>query len=136
MRLLVIVLTLTVVGCATRPVSVYEASPVSQSRVLAQQWLTSTRNTGSLIIKRDSGFMGAACTIRVFIDGMPAADLAPSEKVEFFLPLGEHILGASPNGICGGGTSEASVVIASERQKIFRIGSGQSSDIQLQPSAF
>jgi hypothetical protein len=80
--------------------------------------------------------MGSACTIRVFLDGVPVADLAPAEKVEIFVPMGEHIVGVTSNGICGGGVAETAVVIALERQKILRIASGQSGDIYLQPSAF
>jgi hypothetical protein len=81
--------------------------------------------------------MGSACTIRVFVDRVPVADLAPSEKVEIFVPLGEHVVGATPTGaFCGGGTSEAAVVIRPEHQKILRIASGQSGDIHLQPTAF
>jgi hypothetical protein len=53
------------------------------------------------------------------------------------LPFGEHVVGAIPTGtFCGGGTSEAAVVIRPESQKILRIASGQSGDIHLQPSAF
>ena len=85
---------------------------------------------------RDSGFMGSACTIRVFVDAVPVADLKSAERVELFVALGEHSVVATSNGICGGGTSEAAVVIMPERQKILRIASGQSGDIFLQPSAF
>jgi hypothetical protein len=68
---------------------------------------------------------------------VPVADLATWEKVELFLPLGEHVVGATPtNTFCGGGTSEAAVVIRPEHQKILRIASGQSGDIHLQPGAF
>jgi hypothetical protein len=110
---------------------------VPSSRILAPQWLSQAPYTGSLIIKRDSGFMGSACTIRVFVDAVPVADLAPSEKVELFVALGEHVVGATSNGVlCGGGAFEAAVVISPERQKILRIASGQSGDIYLQPSAF
>jgi hypothetical protein len=99
--------------------------------------LSQAQYTGSLIIKRDTGFMGSACTIRVFLDTVPVADLAPSEKVELFVPLGEHVVGATPtDSFCGGGTSEAAVVVRPESQKILRIASGQSGDIHLQPSAF
>jgi len=80
--------------------------------------------------------MGSACTIRVFVDAVPVADLAQSEKVELFVGLGEHNVVVTSNGICGGGTSEAVVVIMPERQRILRIASGQSGDIFLQPSAF
>ena len=77
---------------------------------------------GHLITKRDTGFMGSACTIRVFVDRVPVADLAPSEKVELFLPLGEYVVDATPTDIfCGGGTSEAAVVVRPESQKILRI---------------
>jgi|SRR5438132_4912114 len=137
MRLFVIFVALSLTACATRPVSIYQASAVPSSRILAPQWLSPAPYTGSLIIKRDSGFMGSACTVRVFIDAVPVADLAPSEKVELFIALGEHVVGAtSASSFCGGGASEAAVVIKPERENILRIASGQSGDIHLQPSAF
>lgn len=124
-------------ACATSPVSIHQASLVPSGRMLAPQLVSQVQAepTGSLIVKRDSGLMGSACTIRVFVDAVPVADLAPSEKVEVFLVLGEHIVGVTSNGICGG-VAEAAVVIFPERQKILRIASGQSGDIYLQPTAF
>jgi hypothetical protein len=110
---------------------------VPSFRILAPQLISQAQYTGSLIIKRDSGFMGSACTIRVFVDRVPVADLGPSEKIEIFVPLGEHVVSVTPTGtFCGGGTSEAAVVIRPESQRILRIASGQSGDIHLQPSAF
>ena len=136
MLILVGFLLLSLTACATTPVTVNQSAAVPDSRVLARQWLTQTPNSGSLVVKRDSGFMGSACTIRVFVDAVPVADLGPSEKVELFVALGEHSVVVTSNGICGGGTSEAAVVIMPERQRILRIASGQSGDIYLQPSAF
>ena len=137
MRFFFVLLLLSLMACATQPISIYQASVVPSSRILAPQLLSQAQYTGSLIIKRDAGFMGSACTIRVFVDAVAVADLAPSEKVELFIPLGEHVVGATPTDtFCGGGTSEAAVVIRPESQKILRIASGQSGDIHLQPSAF
>ena len=137
MRIFAVLLALSLTACATRPVSIYQAAAVPSSRILAPQWLSPAPYTGSLIIKRDSGFMGSACKVRVFIDAVPVADLAPSEKVELFVALGEHVVGAtSASSFCGGGASEAAVVIKPERENILRIASGQSGDIHLQPSAF
>jgi hypothetical protein len=137
MRIFTVFLMLSLTACATQPISIYQASAVPSSRILAPQLLSQAQYTGSLIIKRDTGFMGSACTIRVFVNSVPVADLAPSEKVEIFVPLGEHIVSAAPTGtLCGGGTSEAAVVIRPESQKILRIASGQSGDIHVQPSAF
>ena len=137
MRFFAVFLALSLQACATQPITIQQASAVPSSRILAPQWLSQGAYTGSLVIKRDSGFMGSACTIRVFVDAVPVADIAPSEKVELFVALGEHVVGATANGLlCGGGASETAVVIRPESQKILRIASGQSGDIYLQPSAF
>ena len=124
-------------ACATSPVAINDAAVVPSSRILAPQLLAPAQYTGSLVIKRDSGFMGSACSIRVFVEATPVADLEPSEKVEIFVPLGEHIVAVtSASSFCGGGVAEVAVIISPERQRILRIGSGQSGDIHLQPSAF
>jgi hypothetical protein len=138
MRWLFLVLfPLSLAACATTPLMLNQTTLVPQSRVLAPQLLSETSNSGSLVVKRDSGFMGSACTIRVFLDAVPVADLKPAEKVELFVPLGEHsVVVTATGGICGGGTSEALVQIMPERQRILRIAAGQSGDIFLQPSAF
>jgi hypothetical protein len=137
MRIFAVLLVLSLAACATRPVSIQQASTVPSSRILAPQWVSPAPYTGNRIIKRDSGFMRSACTIRVFVDAVPVADLKPSEKVELFVALGEHVVGAtSASAICGGGASEAAVVVRPESQNILRIASGQSGDIHLQPSAF
>ena len=135
--LLLVLFPLSLVACATTPLTLDQTSSIAQSRVLAPQLLSQTSNSGSLVVKRDSGFMGSACTIRVFVDAVPVADLKPAEKVELFVSLGEHSVVVTATGaICGGGTSEALVQIMPERQKILRIAAGQSGDIFLQPSAF
>ena len=136
MRILALTLMLSLTACATTPTTINQAKAVPESRVLAPQFLAQAANTGSLVVKRDGGFMGSACTIRVFVDAVAVADLASGEKVELFVPLGEHSVVVTPNGICGGGTSETTVVIMPERQRILRIASGQSGDIFLHPSAF
>ena len=137
MRFLTGFLMLFLTACATTPLTINQTAAVSESRILAPQLLAQASNTGSLVVKRDSGFMGSACTIRVFVDAVPVADLKPAEKIELFVPLGEHSVVVSPNGVlCGGGTSETAVVIMPERQRILRIAAGQSGDIFLQPSAF
>jgi|SRR4029077_18414970 hypothetical protein len=137
MRFCAVFLALSLTACATQPISIYQASTVPSSRILARQLLSQAQYTGSLIIKRDTGFMGSACTIRVFVDTVPVADLGPSEKVEIFVPFGEYVVSATPTStFCGGGISEAAVVIRPESQRILRIASGQSGDIHLQPSAF
>lgn len=129
-------LTALLSACATQPVSNSQARAVPPSSILSAQLLSPGPGTGKLIVKRDSGLMGAACSIRIYVDGEPVVDLGTAEKFEFYLPTGDHVLGARPNGICGGGASEAGVVIAENRTKVYRVSSGQSGDIRIQPSAF
>ena len=136
MRYLAVLSLLSLTACATTPVTISQAPSVPRARILAPHLLAQASNTGSLVVKRDSGFMGSACTIRVFVDAVPVADLAPSEKVEVFVAFGEHSVVVTSNGICGGGTSETAVVVMPERQRILRVASGQSGDILLQPSMF
>lgn len=136
MRYSALLLVLSLTACATTPVTTDQATAVPATRILAPQLIAQAANTGSLVVKRDGGFMGSACTIRVFVDAVAVADLAPAEKVEVFVAYGEHSVVVSSNGICGGGTSETAVTIAPERQRILRIASGQSGDILLQPSMF
>lgn len=136
MHVWVIALVFFITACASSPVTIEQATTVPETRILAPQLLAQTPNTGSLVVKRDSGFMGSACTVRVFVDAVPVADLGPAEKVEVFVPLGEHSVVVRPNGVCGGGISESVVVIMPERQRILRVASGQSGDILLQPSTF
>jgi len=137
MRYLITLLLFSFTACATTPLTVGQTAAVPETRILAPQRVAQAANTGSLVVKRDSGFMGSACTIRVFVDAVPVADLKPAERVEVFVGFGEHSVAVSPTGVlCGGGTSETAVVIMPERQRILRIASGQSGDIFLQPSAF
>jgi hypothetical protein len=56
----VVLLALSLTACATQPGSIYQASAVPSSRILAPQLLSQAQYTGSLVIKRDTGFMGSA----------------------------------------------------------------------------
>ena len=60
--LLPMILSLSLSACATTPLTVNQTVAVPESRVLAPQFLSQTSNSGSLVVKRDSGFMG----IRVY----------------------------------------------------------------------
>ena len=99
MRPLIALMLLSITACATTPVTINQATAVPDTRILAPQLLAQAKNTGSLVVKRDGGFMGSACTIRVFVDAVAVADLGPSEKVEVFVPLGEHSVVVTPDNI-------------------------------------
>ena len=123
-------------GCATRPVSNSEATQVPSSRIIDSKFLTPTPDSGVVTVKRDSGLGGSACSSRVFVNAKPIADLQTSEKVVVYLPAGEYVFSAWPNGICGGGMSEVRATVKSGVELSFRIGYGSNGDFTINATAF
>ena len=123
-------------GCATTPLSNAAASVAPSSRVLAPDLQVQREGTIKLTIKRDGGFMGAACAHKVFIDGRPVAQLRSGEMVQFFVKPGRYMLGATAEGICGGGTAEAQAIVDGGRVSNYRISAGQDGTLALSPTAF
>src|SRR5258705_660821 len=99
MRSITVLLMLSLTACATTPLAIHQTAGVPETRILAPQLLAQASNTGSLLVKRDSGFMGSACTIRVFVDAVPVADLKPARKMKLVVALGEPNLVSTANGI-------------------------------------
>lgn len=123
-------------GCATAPIERGSASAVPQDRVLARGVLTEKPGSARVTVSRDSGFMGSACTYRLFIDGQAVALLRGSERFEFFVTPGEHILSTRTDGICSGGTAEVATQVAAGQAKRFRISSSPEGSYAIVPTAF
>ena len=130
------VLASVVAGCATRPVADTDTTPVPLDRIIDSRFLQPSPGSGAVSIKRDRGFGGSACSSRVFVDATPTADLRPSEKLVVYLSSGDHIISAWPNGLCGGGMSEARASVTSGSHLAFRIGYGSNGDFYINPTAF
>ena len=129
-------ITVSLAGCATRPVSNSEAVDVPADRILNTKFLHPVQNSGIVTIKRDSGQLGSMCSTRVFVNSEPIADLRTSEKVIAYLPVGDYIFSAWPNGICGGGMSEVSATVKADSKLNFRVGYGSNGDFSINPTAF
>lgn len=134
--LLVAALLVSLNGCATTPVPTTNAREVPEARVLNAALREPKAGFGQVVVKRDEGLSGAACNSRVFADGSPLAEIAPGEKVTFYLPEGEHMVAAIATGICTGGLVEAKALVSRSRSAIFRISYGSSGDFSIQPTAF
>lgn len=118
-------------GCYTTPVSNSQAKSTP-----AMKWSSPAEGYATLVVKRDSGFMGAACKAAVYVSGDQIGSIGPSDKVTVYLPPGEYIIGARNGSLCGGAVSEASVVLAANAHKNYRIAIGDMGAIHLQPTAF
>ncbi len=133
--LISIVAAVALTACATTPVDTSEARPVSPDRILASDYATQRPGTYLVIIKRDAGRSGAACSSHVIVDGRPIADLAIEEKLSVYLTLGDHIISSTPNGSCGGGFAEASIVVRADRPTTLRIQYDSKGEYTIQPTA-
>lgn len=123
-------------GCSTTPVATNDATPVPLARVSNQMVLDPGPSKGTLIIKRDSGFGGSACNLRVFLNGGAVAELSTSEKITMYVTEGEHMVAAEATGICGGKLTEARAVVNKTRPAVFRLTYGHSGELTIQPTAF
>lgn len=117
LRLLSVMLLLS--GCATDPVSNSQATPVK-----ALAYASPIENGATLIVKRDSGFMGAACKTTVHLDGQKVASLGPADLVTLYIPVGEHIVGAVNGGVCGGAVSESGFTVTANATKTYHPANG------------
>lgn len=123
-------------GCATTPVPTATAQSVPRARVLAPDYLVSRPGYGTVIVKRDEGFSASACNTRIFANGRPIAEISTGEKVVFYLPPGDQMIGAIATGICAGGLIEAKVSVSAGRTVTYRVSYGSSGEFSLQPTAF
>ena len=134
--LLVATTLLSLVGCATTPISTSSARDVPSTRVLNASLLERKSELGQVIVKRDEGLSASACNSRIFANGVPVAEIAPGEKVVFYLPEGEQMVAAIATGICIGGLVESKASVSRSRPAIFRVSYGSSGEFSIQPTSF
>ena len=110
-------------GCATAPMPVSEAKPVPSDEIYGFK-SPASKDSGSLTVFRDDGFVGSGCDIILYIDGQRAAKIGPGQKVSFNLPAGDVNLGTglAESGLCSGAAIKTVASnIKSGREAIYRI---------------
>jgi len=122
-------------ACATTIVNVNDAELVPASKIIDPQYSKQKDETGTVVIKRDTGFLGAACNKRIYIDGKPVAELSTGQKVELHLPKGQYVISSESNFPCGGGMAQASAIVETGKVIMFRTGARRGDTI-LEPTGF
>ncbi|WP_082239548.1 hypothetical protein [Pseudomonas lini] len=118
-------------GCATSPTPSGQADPVPSARLFGYQ--KSSAGDAILVVTRDSGFVGSGCNTTVSIDGKKSAEIGSGENARFFVPAGDHIVGASA---CGSGLKERETSIKAGSTKKFRISIDSAMSMDLSPTAY
>jgi hypothetical protein len=134
--LLATAVLVSLLGCATTPVSTSSARNVPAERVLNASLLKPKDGYGQVIIKRDAGLPNPFCKVRVFANGTPVADMDHSEKIVFYLPEGEQMLAAGAHGFCADVLVEIMALVSRSRPAVFRISGGNDGEFYIQPTAF
>lgn len=127
-------------GCSTSAVSPSEAKPVPKDRILS--FTAKPKEAyGTVIVTRDTGFMGGGCFVAIHIDGKLAARIDTGEVARFYLPAGDHLVGMGIDKQGGGLCSwtdmlkEQSAILKEGQVKRFRIGGDSQSGLDIRPSS-
>jgi hypothetical protein len=126
MKYLVFLFMVLIVSCSTSPVDPNKAKWVPKERIYKES-KKSAKNNSKITLVRDSGLSGAACSYGFYLDYELVADLNTSEKVEIYVPSGEHLLGLAPahGGFCGGSPGLSHKTFLKENEeKEFRMSGG------------
>ena len=139
-RTLAALALIALAGCSTSQVPADKAVQVPADRVLAFASAPSTPH-GTIIVTRDTGFIGGACYVGILIDGKFSARIDTGEVVSLYVPTGEHLVGLAKDersdGACGWGElrKEQSTNISTGQIKRFRIGGDTNIGLDIRPSS-
>ncbi|WP_157057128.1 hypothetical protein [Herbaspirillum autotrophicum] len=134
------VILAAITGCATSPVPFDKATSAPIERVYALQ-STPSSEYGTVIVTRDSGYLGGACYHGVYVNGNLVASLSPAEKAAFKVPVGEYLIGVGNpggKGLCSFNADyrrEVSTTVRAGETKRFRFLSTQDG-ISVEPTSF
>lgn len=131
-------LLVSLVGCSTSPVSADRAKPAPSERVTGYQ--NPVSGGGTIIVTRDTGFIGGGCFAGVYLNGKRVAKLDTGEKATFQVAPGEWIVGAGLEGagLCAANPErlEVTATIGSGDQKKFRVYNPGDNSFRVAPTTF
>jgi hypothetical protein len=135
MRALLAALPLLLVACGTTPTPTESAGP--PETILAPEAVLPSAGPARVLVKRDSGFVAAACRHVVMLDGRPIAQLLHGQAVTIHTQPGRHIVGVKATPfLCGNPIIETEVVADAARPTVLRISTDSAGSIKLSPTAY
>lgn len=127
-------------ACQSVPVPTEQAAVVPPERVLQKSLASPAPDRAQVTVKRDAHFVGSGCFVQLFVNGDAAALIEPRERLDLFLPLGDHVLSVRYAGAALCGThqyvAEAGVNVKPGVPRLFRISQDVTGPLLIQPSAF
>lgn len=127
--LLSFVFTACLTACSTTPTNTYQqATPLVQNNP--------TADNSVVVVRRDTGVMGSACPVEVYLDGKKYAILKTGESININTQAGTHILSAkfAGRGFCQDRLNETEIVIKPNESKYYRLAMNSSGDFHIFPT--
>lgn len=128
-----IVASILLAACSTTPLNSTRAERVHPEATT--RYSQQTHGTLPLIVTRDSGLLGSACSTEITLDGEVVAYLRQGQTVTLFVPAGEYVLGAKPGMICFGNLVETDAVVKPGRPANFRVSLNTNGTMMLSRTA-
>lgn len=123
-------------ACASTPVAGV-APDVPLARILDAAWLQPSPSRVPVVVKRDSGAVGASCDMRLYVNAKPVADLRATEKLILQVTPGDHILSINtPEALCSGRMSEVKITVRDGEPSTYRISTTADGLFAIGPTAF
>lgn len=116
-------------ACSTKPNTTYSsAQPITTN--------LPTSDASTIVVRRDTGIMGSACPIDIYLNGEKQAKLKSGESIEIHTNAGLHILSAkfTGKGFCQDRLNEIEVAISKQESKYYRLAMGASGDFHIFPT--
>ena len=139
MKFLLLLVFVVLSGCSTTTVSSLTAIPVKPDSLFSNQTKDDMHNA-TLVVTRDSGFIGSGCSLTFFINGERAAKIDPGETAKFYVQSGSVIMGVGVEGraLCGVNPypkRERETVIRQNETKWFRLFTDQDVNLDVLPTS-
>jgi hypothetical protein len=139
LRTLSLLALVAVSGCAAQ-----QDRAVPAARIHFGRWLKPTAGTGLLTVKGDVRPMHGPCADRLAVDGVEVATLRSGEKIELYLPWGDHLLTTRAAALrpdesapmCMGALADALVGVAPGAPASYRVSHDQDGDTHIRPDTF
>ena len=127
---------LIVSACATMPVPLSDSAMIPTERLLPGYQAVSKPGEGKakVVIVRDSGILGSGVKAKILVNGEGVGLLWSGERLEFYLPLGDYILGVVPQPQLGGALQENSYSFKEPKTYFFRFSVSMSEGAMLRPT--
>ena len=115
-------------GCATNPVSYAESHPIPEDRIYNEfeKYSKPDSTRATVTFTRDSGMLGAAASLTLFINGELVARIRRKESISAYLPVGNNQIALGPgkptSGPLGAGLVEDELSAETGEEYAYRVG--------------